>query len=794
MSSRRNVTSAGMAGLALAVLATLFSYRTTTAQTTPASFANFEASQTNPVRLSPDLTRLFAVNTPNHSLSVFDVTVPATPKLIAEIPVGVDPVSVNPRSDDEVWVVNQVSNSVSVVSVSKGIVTNTIQVKPEPMDVVFAGTNQAYVSVSRANRIDVFDTTTLALITKLDVFGGNPRALAVSNDGKTVYAAFAISGNATTIIPESKAPAQCTTNCVPPINPLLPAPPQVGLIVSATDPAYESIIPFAMPDNDVVAINVGATPSLKRYYSGVGTINLGLAVNPVTGDLFVTNTDALNTTHFENNLLGHFVNNRITHIQVSSGQPIPLDLNPNIDYNAQPNPADLAKALAQPTALVFDPNGTFMYVAAFGTDRVAKVDTSGNVLGFVEVDPQATGSTVNPRTKRGPRGLALNAGAHTLYSLNRLSNSISIINTSTNVVSSEIAVGIDPTPQATKDGRGFLYDAKLSGTGTGACASCHVDGDMDHLAWDLGDPTGSMQTVTQGKNTVQFHPMKGPMTTQTLRGLINLTPYHWRGDHADFAAFNPAFKSLMGGTELSTADMNAYTTFINTVLFLPNPNQNLDRSFPTSFHGGNAAQGEIDYMTVNGSTPGPTCNACHTANPGPGSNRVIEPIQKPQPLKTPQLRNAYQKLLFNRFGSQTIDGFGFHHDGSTSLFKDFFENKAFNYTATQQLDIAAYMECFDTGTAPAVGFTLTLKSTNVTTLQSDWSTLQTRAAAGDIDLIARGTINGVVHGLLYQPSSQNYIDDHGTVRTQAQVQALIQAGDILSFIGVYPGTGTASAK
>jgi YVTN family beta-propeller protein len=801
MSLRKRVTSAGIAGLALAFLAILLSHGTTTAQTTPAGFANFEPSQTNPVRLSADGTRLFAVNTPNHSLSVFDVTTPASPNLLAEIPVGVDPVSVNPRTDDEAWVVNQVSNSVSVVSVSKGIVTATMYVKAEPTDVVFAGTNQAYVSVSRSNRIDVFDTKTHALITQLPVFGGNPRAMAVSPDGSTVYAAFAISGNATTTIPDTLAPPQCTTTCVPAINPALPTPPQVGLIVSATDPTYSSYLTFKMPDNDVVAITVGSSPSVKGYYSGLGTINLGLAVNPVSGDLFVSNTDALNLIHFENNLRGHWVNNRITHIQVANGQITPVDLNPSINYAVLPNPTALATALAQPTALAFDPSGTFMYVAAFGTDRVAKVDTGGNVLGFAEIEPSATGAQVDPRNKRGPRGLALNAAAQTLYCLNRLSNSISVINTSTNAVSSEIAVGIDPTPQAIKVGRGFLYDAKLSGNGTGACASCHVDGDMDHLAWDLGDPTGSMQTVTQQvsstkTNTVVFHPMKGPQTTQALRGLINLAPYHWRGDHANFAAFNPAFDLLMGGSQLVTADMTAFTTFINTVLFLPNPNENLDRSLPTSLAGGNAVNGEVDFMTVNGSTPGPTCNSCHTENPGLGSNRIIEPFQKPQPLKTPQLRNAYQKLLFNKFGSQTIDGNGFHHDGITSLFREFFKNKAFNYTATQQADIAAYVMSYDTGAAPAVGFTLTLESTTVANskAQNVWSLLQTRAAAGDIDLIARGTINGQVHGLLYQPSSQNYVSDTSALFTQAQLQSLIQAGDILSFVGVYPGTGTASAK
>ena len=39
---------------------------------------------------------------------------------------------------------------------------------------------------------------------------------------------------------------------------------------------------------------------------------------------------------------------------------------------------------ALPVAIVFDPGGGFMWVAAFGTDRVAAVDTNGNVLARIE--------------------------------------------------------------------------------------------------------------------------------------------------------------------------------------------------------------------------------------------------------------------------------------------------------------------------------------------------------------------------------------------------------------------------
>ena len=43
----------------------------------------------------------------------------------------------------------------------------------------------------------------------------------------------------------------------------------------------------------------------------------------------------------------------------------------------------------------------------------------------------------------------------------------------------------------TYNGRPFLYDTSLTSShGDSACASCHIFGDFDSLAWDLGDPDG----------------------------------------------------------------------------------------------------------------------------------------------------------------------------------------------------------------------------------------------------------------------------------------------------------------
>ncbi|HEV2803618.1 MAG TPA: beta-propeller fold lactonase family protein [Chthoniobacterales bacterium] len=764
------------------------------AQVPSSAFVNFEARQTNPLRLSPDGRWLCAVNSADARLSVFDAT-QTPPVLTYEIPVGIEPVSVNPLTNDEVWVVNELSDSVSIVSLSRGIVTDTINVKDEPADVVFAGAF-AFVSVAGNNEVRVYSTSTHALVKTIPLNGQQPRALAVSPNGTRIYVAFAESGNRTTLIPADKAPSQPK-----PTNRSLPQPPKVGLIVDATDTTWRKVIKYTMPDNDVAEIDT-STLAVTRYFPRVGTSNLGLAVQPTTGDIFVTNTDARNLVHFEPNLRAHFVDNRVTRISNAGGALRISDLNPGVNYSVLPNPSAQATALGQPTAIVFAPQGTFAYVAAFGSDRIAKMNADGTVASRIDL----AGAAVNPRNKRGPRGLALNAGSGKLYSLNRISNTISVVDTAANAVVSEVPVGgFDPTPVVIKNGRGFLYDARLSGNGTVSCASCHLDGTNDRLAWDLGDPNGQMQNVvgpaslTGATTTFPMHPMKGPMTTQTLKGLKNLAPLHWRGDRAGFTSFSPAFASLLGGSQLTPADMDAFAQFVETMNLPPNPNQQLDRTLPPTHAGGNPAAGMNTFRTEPYTTT-ISCNMCHKVDPGPGTDKTFTSgpvMQQPQTMKVPQLRTLYQKKFFNTAsGAVSLDGFGLTHDGTDPGLFAFISRPVFtNFTndTVRKTNISAFLLCLDTGTAPAVGFTRTVTATNVAdpAVTNDWTVLQSQAAASNIDLIAKGTVDGAQRGLVYDPVNNSYLSDKTGVGpfSQAELQAKIAAGDILSITGVPLGSG-----
>src|SRR5690242_14628904 len=134
---------------ALAVLALLTSVTAAGA----GSFVTFESGQVRPLAMSADGGHLFAVNTPDDRLEIFSVgAVGLTHE--ASVPVGMEPVAVAVRSATEVWVVNHLSDSISVVDVSGPTprVTRTLLVGDEPRDIVFAGPGGGRAFITTAHR------------------------------------------------------------------------------------------------------------------------------------------------------------------------------------------------------------------------------------------------------------------------------------------------------------------------------------------------------------------------------------------------------------------------------------------------------------------------------------------------------------------------------------------------------------------------------------------------------------------------------------------------------------------
>jgi YVTN family beta-propeller protein len=368
---------------------------------------NFESPQVHPLALTPDGTRLLAVNSPNGTLSVFQLANGLAPKLIAEIPVGLEPVSVAVRGNNEAWVANWLSDSISIVDLATGNVVRSIDVGDEPTDILFAGSNReiAFVCVSgggsllsntpldRLGRgwVKVFDAATPTLTPQtIEIFGKQPRALARNADGSRVFVSVFESGNQTTIVKESDVTAH---GGLPPPNPAmvpaLPPAPRTGLIVKwngsqwrdELNRSWNTSIPYTLADVDIAVINSSSAslPStVSLQVSGVGTHVGNMAFDPAQGRLLVANLEDINEVRFEPNLSGKFQSNRITILNnATAGTPAvsaTTELNPHVDFNnVAGSDLERSQSLAMPSDLVRRSDNTY-YVAATSSARVGVLE------------------------------------------------------------------------------------------------------------------------------------------------------------------------------------------------------------------------------------------------------------------------------------------------------------------------------------------------------------------------------------------------------------------------------------
>src|SRR5262245_15888055 len=110
--SMRRVLALSLAAVTLAASVNALIPRPATTRTQATNdFLHFESGHVHPLAMTPDGSRLLAVNTADARLTVFSLTGPA-PARIAEIPVGLEPVSVAVRNDQEAWVVNHLSDDI----------------------------------------------------------------------------------------------------------------------------------------------------------------------------------------------------------------------------------------------------------------------------------------------------------------------------------------------------------------------------------------------------------------------------------------------------------------------------------------------------------------------------------------------------------------------------------------------------------------------------------------------------------------------------------------------------------
>ncbi|MFP2907057.1 thrombospondin type 3 repeat-containing protein, partial [Pyxidicoccus sp. 3LFB2] len=392
-----------------------------------------------------------------------------------------------------------------------------------------------------------------------------------------------------------------------------------------------------------------------------------------------------------------------------------------------------------------------------------------------------------------------------------------------------------------------------SSHGDSSCASCHIFGDFDSLVWDLGNPDGFVKAnpspvvpvlpefgpdPTLGQDT-SFHPLKGPMATQSLRGMANHGPMHWRGDRnggdtetsvqpdlgafnegAAFKQFNPAFMDLLGrSAQLTPQEMQKFTDFALQIAYPPNPIRNLDNSLTPA-----QQAGKNFFANVTSDFQG-ACQSCHTldlnANPGAGAFKGFFGADGRSGFdagrqfpKVPHLRNMYQKVgMFgvafpsgsvpaDPFLGDQVRGFGFNSDGSVPTlfrFNSGFDLSILNpvgipntpegHLAKQNMEL--YMFAFENNLAPIVGQQVTLTAGNAAVVGGRLDLLLARAQAGECELVAKGKAGQREEGFLYVGGGQFLSDQQAQppITTAALRASASKHGGTLTFTCAPPGSG-----
>jgi DNA-binding beta-propeller fold protein YncE len=873
------------------------------------SFVEFESGHVRPVTLTPDGSTLLVVNTPDNRLEVFSVQ-DGELTHTDSIPVGMEPVSVAARTNSEIWVVNHLSDSVSIIDLSAtpARVVRTLLVGDEPRDIVFAGTNFNRAFITTAHRgqqrsdssiasvpgaggpqlttegigradVWVFDGTNLGNtlggtpLRILSFFADTPRGLAVTPDGGTVYVAAFQSGNQTTVINETVVPDgfgpngafgppnNCYQSDADPQCEESVAAPEAGVIVKfdgtnwldANGTNWNNNVNFSLPDRDVFSINANTLASNSIVsYSSVGTILFNMVVNPSTGKVYVTNTELPNHINFEGPGIhgGTTVQGRLSESRISvlnpDGATVDVQhLNQHIDYNQRHTNAGANHAainaqkehsLATPLQPVLSGDGSTLYVAAFGSAKIGVFDVEDiESVDFENNFDPTTESANYISTGGGPSGMALDESDELnkrLYVLTRFGNQVEVVDLNTNSVIATHALH-NPEPAQIVEGRPFLYDAfATSGNGEASCSSCHIFGDLDQLAWNLGNPDDHVTDNVQPSATIlapqaKFHPMKGPMTTQTLRGMATHGGLHWRGDRVDgffgqdscaepsgapcseelsFRNFIVAFEGLVGMEGTITAnEMQQFSDFALEIMLPPNPIRALNNApSAAALAGQNTFTGPSAPVTDTVAK----CDGCHTLNPalglfGSGGEQSFE--GETQHFKVPHMRNDYTKVgMFgistdDNFTGEQIRGFGILHDGSVDTAHNFLSANVFSLNATQRANLEAFTMEFPSDLAPIVGQQVTLTATNASVANpridlliqragTNFTSLMMGGVVKECDLIVKGSVGGVERGAVREANGQFRTDTNELV-TDAAIRSLATTEGPLTYTCAPPGSG-----
>ena len=408
------------------------------------------------------------------------------------------------------YVVCQDSDEVRVVDVASSKVIGTIPVGHMPRGVAQSPDGgQLYVTNAWSDTVSVIDTKLRKVVQTLPT-GFEPSGVILDSSGTTLYVANRLSSDVSVIYLKSgQESRRLLAGKGASYLTLSPDGQRIYCTHIYPNPgAFRT-----QPKSEITVIDTKRQQVVDRIplHNVAGVFHVALSADGklgVAAQLRPKNLIPL--AHVEH---GYVFGDSLTLFGPDVGAPVQVPID------------ELDRYYALPWGIVIAPDKSKIFLTTATSGSVTVIDiprllrtVKGRHESFVN-DLSASADYVDARIPVGhnPRGVLVSQDGKRLYVANRLDDNITVIDATTNKVTSTINLGGPTTIDALRRGERLFYTADYAFQGQFGCANCHLDATIDGLQWDL-EPDGF------GKDIVD---------NRSLEDLAGTEPFKWNGGNPD---------------------------------------------------------------------------------------------------------------------------------------------------------------------------------------------------------------------------------------------------------------------
>ncbi len=411
---------------------------------------------------------------------------------------------------DRLYITGERADKLIVVDVKQKKVIKEIAVGKRPHGVVVsADGQQVYVTNRAGGTLSVIDAKTLTVTTEVKV-GFEPHGVAMDPDGKTIYVVNTADDTMTMVDVESLAVTRKLAMGGSPwwitINPR-----QRRALVTNVRPRF---VRFRdPPQSEISVVDLVNHRVVRRFTVPDANMLQGIEWVPGSDVALFTLMRTKNLIPTSRLAQGWVINNGLG-IVWGDGRVDQVLLDEPGHYF--PDPMDIAVSPDGKTAIVT--SGGADEVAIVNVDKLLDMVKSFSDAQREKILPYHLGMSEKFVVQRlavgsNPRGVVFSPDGLNAFVVNTLDDSVSVIDIDKRTVSDTIFLGGPTYVTQLRWGEKVFHDADITYGQQFSCHSCHPDGHINGLTFDIE------------ADGIGVH----PVDNRTLRGIFDTPPFKWEG-------------------------------------------------------------------------------------------------------------------------------------------------------------------------------------------------------------------------------------------------------------------------